>query len=76
MIPENRIEQRRSRRGGKGVWSSPRSISTGQLNTLLHLHIRPIYLIFFQGPYFFRMGNLILELASRLDAFSVYPFQT
>ena len=24
------------------VWSSPRSISTCQLNTLLHLHLRPI----------------------------------
>jgi hypothetical protein len=32
--------------------SSPRSISTGQLNTLLYLHFQPIYLVIYQGPYF------------------------
>ena len=32
-------------------WSSPRSISIGQLNTLLHLHLRPIHLVVFKGPY-------------------------
>ena len=31
--------------------SSPRSISIGQLNTLLHLHLQPIYLVVFKGPY-------------------------
>ena len=30
---------------------SPRPISTGQLNTLLRLHLRPINLVFYQGPY-------------------------
>ena len=58
-------------------WSSPRSISTSQLNTLLHLHLWPIYLVVFKGPYLLiAMGNLVLRAASRLDAFSVYPFQT
>ena len=31
--------------------SSPRPISIGQLNTLLHLHTRPINLVVFQGSY-------------------------
>ena len=53
---------------------SPRSISTGQLNTSLCLHSQPINLIVFEGSYY--LGNLILRGASRLDAFSVYPFHT
>ena len=57
------------------LWSSPRPISSSQLHTLLHFHLCPIYLVVFKGTYFFkRMGDLILEGASRLDAFSVYPF--
>ena len=77
LIPENCIDNfLHNLVSIRIVWSSPRPISTGQLNTLLHLHLRPIYLVFFQGPYFLRMGNLILELTSRLDAFSVYSFQT
>ena len=31
--------------------SSPRRISTGPLNTLLHLHSRPINLVFFKASY-------------------------
>ena len=31
--------------------SSPRSISIGQLNTLLYLHLQPIYLVVSKGPY-------------------------
>ena len=58
------------------IRSSPRSISIGQLNTLPCLHLQSIYLIIFKGSYFRRMGNLILRAASRLDAFSVYPFHT
>ena len=57
-------------------WSSPRPISTGQLNTLLHLHLRPINLVVFKGSYYLSMGYLISRGASRLDAFSVYPFRT
>lgn len=58
------------------VRSRPRPISTGQLHTLLHFHLQPIYLVVFQRPYFFRMRYLILRGASCLDAFSTYPFQT
>ena len=57
--------------------SSPRSISTCQLNTLLHFHLRPIYQMVFLEPYSINlMGNLISWLASRLDAFSAYPAHT
>ena len=41
--------------------SRPQPISTGQLNTLLRLHLQPINLIFFEGFYSKRMGNLILR---------------
>ena len=57
-------------------WSSPRPISSSQLHALLHFHPWPIYLVVFKGSYSFRMGHLILRGASRLDAFSVYPFRT
>ena len=56
-------------------WSSPRPISSSQLHALRHFHPCPIYLVVFKGVYFFRMGYLILRGASRLDAFSVYPFR-
>ena len=57
-------------------WSSPHPISNSQLHVLPHFHLCPIYLVVFKGVYFFRMGYLILRGASRLDAFSVYPFRT
>ena len=57
-------------------WLSPRPISTRPLHMLPYVHFEPIYLIVFQGSYFLRMGNLILKLASRLDAFSAYPSRT
>ena len=56
--------------------SSPHPISSSQLHVLPHFHPCPIYLVVFKGVYFFRMGYLILRGASRLDAFSVYPFRT
>ena len=56
---------------------SPRPISTGQLNTLLRLHFQPINPVVFRGSYPHKeVGKLILESASRLDAFSAYPFHT
>ena len=59
------------------LWLSPRSISIGQLNTLLYLHPQPIYHVVFMGSYLLHaMGYLILRWASHLDAFSVYPFHT
>ena len=56
------------------LWISPRPISDCQLNTLLCLHLKPIYLVVFKGSYW--LGYLILRGASRLDAFSVYPCRT
>jgi len=41
------------------------------------LHMQPIYQVVFLGPYLITsVGYLILRLASRLDAFSVYPIRT
>ena len=58
------------------LWTSPRTISTVQLHMLPHFHLQPINQLVILGPYFFRMGNLVLKGASRLDAFSVYPVRT
>ncbi len=49
-----------------------RAISTGQLNALLRLHLRPIDVVVFHGP----QGYLVLRGASRLDAFSGYPVRS
>ena len=49
-----------------------RVISTPLLNTLLRLHIVPINVIISYDP----IRNLILKLASLLDAFRGYPFPT
>ena len=58
------------------VLPSPRPISTGRLNTLLCVHLRPINVVVYHGPYQVNpVGNLILERASHLDAFSAYPFR-
>jgi len=55
---------------------SPRPISTGRLNTLPCVHLRPINLVVYQGPYPVNpVGDLISRQASRLDAFSAYPFR-
>ena len=57
-------------------WLSFRSISIGQLHTLLHFHLRPIYLVVSQESLTFRPGYLFSWGASHLDAFSAYPFHT
>ena len=49
-----------------------RTISTGQLNALLRLHLRPIDEVVYLGP----QGYLVLRGASRLDAFSGYPVRS
>jgi hypothetical protein len=55
---------------------SPRPISTGRLHTLPCFHLRPINVMVYHGPYQVDpVGNLILERASHLDAFSAYPFR-
>ena len=49
-----------------------RAISTSQLNALLHLHLGPIDEVVYLGS----QGDLVLKGASRLDAFSGYPFRS
>ena len=49
--------------------SSPRPISIGQLNTLLHLHLRPIYLVVFKGSYFTWNGKSHLGVGFTLRCF-------
>ena len=57
-----------------------RPISTSKLNALPHLHTWPINLVIFEGssvsPVARGKGYLILGWASRLDAFSGYPYRT
>src|ERR1039458_5358494 len=54
-----------------------RPISTGQLRALQRFHLRPINPVVCWGPYRVNPeGDLILRRASRLDAFSGYPFRT
>ncbi len=55
-----------------------RSISTGRLNALLHVHLQPINEVIFLEPSGSLMdrGCFILRGASRLDAFSGYPVRT
>ncbi len=49
-----------------------RAISTGQLNALPRLHLRPIDVVVYHGS----QGYLVLRGASRLDAFSGYPVRS
>jgi hypothetical protein len=61
---------------GTKVDSSPRPISTGRLNTLPCVHLRPINVVVWPRALpGYPVGDLILERASRLDAFSAYPFR-
>ena len=65
--------------GGREVnGQGTRSISTGKLNTLLRLHPQPIDVVVYHGPSegYYSLGDLILRWASRLDAFSGYPYRT
>ena len=39
--------------------SSPRSISIAQLNTLLHLHLRPINHVVYMGPYYLMVWDIL-----------------
>ena len=49
-----------------------RVISTARLRTLPPVHLPPIYVVVSNDP----NGDLILRLASCLDAFSTYPYPT
>ena len=55
-----------------------RAISTGQLNALQRFHTQPINVLVLNGSLedLKSQGDLILEGASRLDAFSGYPVRT
>ena len=64
----NRIENLSS----TGSNQAYRAISTSQLNALLRLHLWPIDEVVYLGP----QGYLVLRGASRLDAFSGYPFRS
>ncbi len=75
--PSNRAQPSKlhssSRRCSK---SRPRAISTAPLSALLRVHVPPIDVVVFHGPYSLEgMGGLISRWASRLDAFSGYPIQ-
>ena len=55
----------------------PSTVSTGQLNTLLCVHLPPIKPVFSRRSYLvYPEGDLILGRASHLDAFSGYLCQT
>ena len=58
-------------------WSSRSAVRTGRLRSSRTVHARPIDLVISQEPSVAaRHGNLVLEGASRLDAFSAYPVPT
>ncbi len=64
---------------GKFYGQAERPISTGKLHALLRFHIPPIKEVVFLRPSESDesdLGDLILGRASRLDAFSGYPFRT
>ena len=53
------------------------TISTAQLSALLHVHLRPIEVVVYERSYpVDPERSLILRPASRLDAFSAYPFRS
>jgi hypothetical protein len=76
LLSTVRVENPRASTSANKKNPSPRPISTGRLNTSPCLHLRPINLVVCQGPYPVNpVGDLILRQASRLDAFSAYPFR-
>ena len=63
---------RRARANGRMDGQADRLISTGPLSTSPCLHARPINVVVFDEP----QGSPVSGLASRLDAFSAYPYRT
>ena len=60
-----------------GRWSRPRLMSTSPLSASLHVHAWPLNPVVYRESYLLAaVRELILGLASRLDAFSGYPFRT
>ena len=72
VYDDSSLEVRLSSLTFTGSNQAYRAISTGQLSTLLHLHLRPIDVVVYHGP----QGYLVLRGASRLDAFSGYPVRS
>ena len=68
----------RSFREQRQYGQASRPISTARLSVSRRLHLQPINLVFSQGPSegLQPWGCLISGRASRLDAFSGYPFRT
>ena len=57
--------------------AEPSAISTAPLHASRRVHARPIDQVVYLGPYLVDLvGTLISGRASRLDAFSGYPFRT
>jgi hypothetical protein len=75
--PEIPIDRNPARGGDESGWSSRSAVRTGRLRRSPVVHSRPIDLVVFQEPSHHNgAGNLVLKRASRLDAFSAYPFPT
>ena len=85
LLPDIHVKNIRSQRITAIAWLRPwkprsreignqvdRMISTGELNTLLHLHRQPINVVVFHDP----QGEFIFGGAWRLDAFSAYLCRT
>ena len=63
--------------GGGSGWSSRSAVGTGPLRPSRVVHSRPIDLLVSQEPsQQIADGSLVSKRASRLDAFSAYPFPT
>ena len=84
-IIKNRLKKRKKKernarqtRREKGYGQGSRPISTARLCASPRLHLRPIDPVFARGPSVGSrpQGRLVSWRASRLDAFSGYPFQT
>ena len=70
-------DKRRTAVGARCAQVKPSCVSTGSLKASQPLHVPPIKLVVYQRTYqTFSVRELILRLASHLDAFSGYPSQT
>ena len=75
VAPLRVLSQQNRLRDTVGV-IKPLTVSTAQLRAFQPVHSRPINLVVYQGSYSLKgMGELISRTASRLDAFSGYPFR-
>ena len=79
-VEESQADRTGSSRRGSGGETGAASRSTirnAWLRVLPPVHARPIHLLVWQGSYpVDPVGSLIFRRASRLDAFSAYPYRT